>query len=154
MSRTSTIIRWLSVTSFATLLFTGSTVMADDVERAVEYRQGVMNVFSWNMKAMGGMMKGEVPFDQKVFATHAGDLAAASTLNLLPGFPEDSESDESDALPEIWMEFDDFEKKYQNLGRATKALSENSLSDDKAALGQALKEVGKACKACHKKYKN
>jgi len=103
---------------------------------------------------MSSMMKGKTPFDQKAFATHARDLAGAANLNLLPGFPEDSESDESDALPEIWMEFDDFEKKYQNLSKVTKALSEISATDDKAAVGQALDKVGKACKACHKKFKN
>jgi cytochrome c556 len=34
---------------------------AGELERALEYRQGVMNVFSWNMKAMSAMMKGKKP---------------------------------------------------------------------------------------------
>ncbi|MCU7805537.1 MAG: cytochrome c [Candidatus Thiodiazotropha sp. (ex Lucinoma borealis)] len=153
-SNENTTIHWLGVTSLVTLLLAVPVAIANDIERAVDYRQGVMNIFSWNMKAMGSMMKGEVPFDQKAFALHASDLAGTATLNLLPGFPEDSESDESDALPEIWMEFDDFEKKYQNLGRLTKALSEVAASGDKTALSKALEKTGKACKACHKKYKN
>ncbi|MCU7891500.1 MAG: cytochrome c [Candidatus Thiodiazotropha sp. (ex Ustalcina ferruginea)] len=105
-------IHWLGVISLVTLLLVAPVAIANDIERAVDYLQGVMNIFSWNMKAMGSMMKGEEPFDQKAFALHASDLAGTATLNLLPGFPEDSESDESDALPEIWMEFDDFEEKY------------------------------------------
>ncbi|MCU7905834.1 MAG: cytochrome c [Candidatus Thiodiazotropha sp. (ex Epidulcina cf. delphinae)] len=129
-------------------------VMADAIERAVDYRQGVMNVFGWNMKAMGDMMKGKVAFDQEAFANHANDLAAAARLNLMPGFPEDSESDESDALPEIWMEFDDFEGKYRDLRMRSKALSGVAESGDKAKLGEALDKTGKACKACHKKFKN
>ncbi|MEW8411809.1 MAG: cytochrome c [Candidatus Thiodiazotropha sp.] len=140
--------------STLSLLLSVSTVGADEVEKAVDYRQGVMNVYSWNMKAMSNMMKGKVPYDQKAFAAHANDLAAASALKLMPGFPEDSESEESDALPEIWMEFDDFEAKHRALGEAASNLSRIAAEGEKGAMGEALKKAGKACKACHKKYKN
>ncbi|MEW8506735.1 MAG: cytochrome c [Candidatus Thiodiazotropha sp.] len=136
------------------LLLPLMTVGAGEIEKAVDYRQGLMNVLSWNMKAMSNMMKGKIPYDQQAFATHANDLAAASALNLLPGFPEDSESEESDALPEIWMEFDDFEAKYEALGKAASNLSSAAANGDKGAIGEALSKAGKACKACHKKYKN
>jgi cytochrome c556 len=144
----------LSCTLMSSLMFATPLAWAGEIEKAVEYRQGVMNVLGWNMKAMSNMMKGKVPFDQQVFSDHAKDLASASGLNLMPGFPEDSESDESDALPEIWMEFDDFEAKYKKLGEAARNLSEAAVKGDKATLGKALETTGKACKACHKKYKN
>ncbi|MES9969151.1 MAG: cytochrome c [Candidatus Thiodiazotropha sp.] len=144
----------LSLTLISALILTAPLVWAGEIEKAVEYRQGVMNVFGWNMKAMSNMMKGKTPFDQKVFADHAKDLATASELNLMPGFPEDSESEDSDALAEIWMEFDDFEAKYKKLGEAAAKLSDVAAGGDKASLGQALQVTGKACKACHKKYKN
>jgi cytochrome c556 len=131
-----------------------SSAWAGEVEKAVEYRQGVMNVYGWNMKAMSNMMKGKIPFDQKVFARHAKDLASASSLNLMAGFPEDSESEGSDALPDIWMDFDDFEAKYKAFGEAASNLDEVTATGDKASLGKALEKAGKACKACHKKYKN
>jgi cytochrome c556 len=146
--------RMLSFTLMSSLMVTAPLVWAGEVEKAVEYRQGVMNVLGWNMKVMSGMMKGKVPFDQQVFADHAKDLASASGLNLLSGFPEDSESEESDALPEIWMDFDDFKAKYRKLGEAANNLSEVAVKGDKASLGEALEKTGKACKACHKKYKN
>jgi cytochrome c556 len=136
------------------LMITAPLTWGGEIEKAVDYRQGVMNVFGWNMKAMSNMMKGKVPFDQQVFANHAKDLASASGLNLMSGFPEDSESEESDALPEIWMAFDDFEAKYKKLGEAARNLSEAAANGDKAALGKALEITGKSCKACHKKYKN
>ncbi|MEW8029376.1 MAG: cytochrome c [Candidatus Thiodiazotropha sp.] len=142
------------LTLLSSLILAAPLAWADDIEKAVEYRQGVMNVFGWNMKAMSNMMKGKIPFDQKVFADHAKDLATASELNLMPGFPEDSESEESDALPEIWMEFDDFEAKYRKLAETARSLSEAAPNGDKASLGKALEKTGKACKACHKKFKN
>ncbi|MCU7923420.1 MAG: cytochrome c [Candidatus Thiodiazotropha sp. (ex Dulcina madagascariensis)] len=146
--------RVFGLVSIVGALLAANGVLADGIERAVDYRQGVMNVFSWNMKAMGDMMKGKVAFDQEAFANHASDLATAARLDLMPGFPEDSESDESAALPEIWMEFDDFEGKYRDLRKRSKGLSEIAASGDKAKLGEALDKTGKACKACHKKFKN
>jgi cytochrome c556 len=146
--------RVLFLALISSLMFSFSSVWAGEVEKAVEYRQGVMNVYGWNMKAMSNMMKGKIPFDQKAFARHAKDLAAASSLNLMPGFPEDSESEQSDALPEIWMEFDDFEAKYKDLVEAASSLSEVAADGDKVSLGKALEKAAKACKACHKKYKN
>jgi cytochrome c556 len=136
------------------LFNSGSTLVAGEVEKAVDYRQGVMNVFSWNMKAMGDMMKGKAEFNAEVFAAHAQELAAATKFNLMSGFPEDSESEDSDALPEIWMDFKDFESKYRDMGMAAQALSQAAQSGDKASMGAALKESGKRCKACHKQYKN
>ncbi|MEW8625868.1 MAG: cytochrome c [Candidatus Thiodiazotropha sp.] len=140
----------------ATFLMLHNTVpaLAGEVEKAVEYRQGVMNVFNWNMKAMGDMMKGKTEYDQARFAAHAQELSSASTFKLMNGFPEDSESDESDALAEIWMDFEDFESKYRDFGSAAQALAKAAQGGDKGSMGAALKETGKSCKACHKKYKN
>lgn len=153
-SKHNLIARVLGISASFILFHSGSPAMAGDLEKAVEYRQGIMNVYSWNMKAMGSMMKGETPFNQKRFAEHALELAIATKLKLMSGFPEDSESDESDALPEIWMDFEDFERKYRDLGTAVQSLDEAAQGGDKGVIGLAMKEVGKSCKACHKKYKN
>jgi len=127
---------------------------AGDVERAQEYRQGVMNVFSWNMKAMSDMLKGKSAYDGAAFASHANDLARATSLDLLPGFPEDSDSGETDARPDIWLNFEDFTQKLEDLRSAALALSKVAISGDKAAMGEALGKTGKACKACHDNYKD
>jgi cytochrome c556 len=153
-SKHNLIARALGITASFILFHSGAPAMAGDVEKAVEYRQGIMNVFSWNMKAMGNMIKGETPFSQKRIREHALELSIAAKLNLMSGFPEDSESDESDALPEIWMDFEDFEKKYRDLATAVQSLDEAAQGGDKGVIGLALKEVSHSCKACHKKYKN
>ncbi|MEJ2620603.1 MAG: cytochrome c [Candidatus Thiodiazotropha sp.] len=154
IQRFNLITRTLGLSATLLLLQSGASVMADEVEKAVEYRQGLMNVFSWNMKAMGDMMKGKAEFEKQRFAAHAEELASASKFKLMDGFPEDSESEESDALAEIWMDFDDFEAKYKDFSRAAQALSKTAQTGEKASIGAALKETGKRCKACHKKYKN
>ncbi|MCG7983281.1 MAG: cytochrome c [Candidatus Thiodiazotropha lotti] len=153
-SKHSLIARTLGLSATFLLLHNSVPVVAGEVEKAVEYRQGVMNVFSWNMKAMGDMMKGKTEFDKARFAAHAEELSNASKFKLMNGFPEDSESDESDALAEIWMDFEDFESKFQDFGSAAQALDKAAQGGDKGSMGAALKETGKSCKACHKKYKN
>lgn len=122
-------------------------------EDAVDYRQGVMEVFSWNLTRMGAMVKGEVPFDAAAFKGYASDLATASSLNVLPGFPDDSVSDESDAKDEIWLNWADFEAKYQALKEAAAKLSQVAAGGDEKAMREQFKEAAGACKACHKEYK-
>ncbi len=131
----------------------GVSSQAGDVEKAVEYRQGVMEVFGWNLKGMSAMMKGAKPYDAGRFAGMAKDLETATQLDLLSGFPIDSESDESDALPDIWLDFDDFKSKYEDLRVAAKALNAAVAGGDKASIGAALKDTGGRCRACHKKFK-
>lgn len=124
------------------------------VERAIEYRQSVMTVLGWNMKPMGAMMKGKVAYDAAVFARHAKDLASAASVDLISGFPEDSDQGETDALADIWLDFEDFQEKFKNLQTASNNLSEAASGADQAKIKAAFADVGKACKACHKAYKN
>lgn len=138
------------------LLLGGVTAatQAGEMERAQEYRQGVMNVLRWNMKAMSDMMKGKTPYDADAFARHAEDLAKAASLDLLAGFPEDSDSGDTDARPDIWLDFEGFTRKLQDLREASQRLRELSAAGDKAAMGSALGKTGKTCKACHDNYRD
>ena len=128
--------------------------LAGELERALDYRQGVMNVFSWNMKAMGAMMKGKKRYDAVAFTRYADDLAKAAALDLLPGFPADSDQGESDARPDIWFDFEDFSQKLEDMRSATQALRAAAGSGDKTALGDAWSKTGKSCKACHDSYRD
>jgi cytochrome c556 len=150
----------MRLTTIATLCVLGMTASAiepagaGEMEQAQEYRQGVMNVFRWNMKAMSDMMKGKRPYDAKAFAGYASDLAKAASLDLMPGFPEESDSGETDARPDIWLDFEDFKQKFEHLQATSRSLEEIAASGDKTAMGDALGKTGKACKACHDKYKD
>jgi cytochrome c556 len=127
---------------------------AGELERALEYRQGVMNVYSWNMKSMGDMMKGKKSFDAEAFARHADDLARAASLDVLAGFPPESDEGETDARADIWFDFEDFTQKLEDLRSASQNLSQVAAGGDKSAMGDALGKTGKTCKACHDSYKD
>ncbi len=141
------------VSTLIPVLLSCPAAQAGKVEDAVDYRQGVMNVFSWNVGLMGAMMKGEVPFDAVAFQGHAADLASAAGLNILKGFPEDSVTDDSDAKDEIWLNWSDFESKLQGLRSESAKLAEVAASGDEAAIKAQFDATRRACKACHDDYK-
>jgi cytochrome c556 len=142
------------VSALLLCFFFAHSTSAGELERALDYRQGVMNVLSWNMKAMGAMMKGKKPYDAAAFARHADDLSKAASLDVIAGFPADSDQGETDARPDIWLDFEDFTQKMEDLRSASQALSKVAAGGDKAAMGEALSKTGKTCKACHDSYKD
>lgn len=126
---------------------------AGETEDAIEYRQAIMGVLSWNTDKMAAMVKGEVPFDSTAFSAYAKDLSATASLNILAGFPDDSVSEESDAKDEIWLDWSDFESKLQELRTQSAKLAEVTESGDESAIKTQFDETRGACKACHKAYK-
>jgi cytochrome c556 len=136
------------------MLYTGNLLAKDDpVKEAIEYRQGAMSVIGWNFKPMGAMVKGNLAFDQKQFSALADDLAKAASLNLLAGYPEDSESDESKARAEVWLNWDDFKEKMADFNKAATNLAQVSQMGNEDASKKAFLATAKTCKACHKEYK-
>ena len=126
---------------------------ADPKKEAIKYRQSVMTIVGWNFKPMGAMAKGEQPFDVKAFAAHAKDLAAVTSVDILPGFPEDSDGEGSKAKAEIWLKWDDFKEKMGNMKRETAKLGEVAAGGDPEAMKKQFGAAAKTCKACHDDYK-
>lgn len=126
----------------------------DQIERAVEYRSGIMNVIGWNMKQMGEVIKGEKTYDKQAFAHWARELDSAAHLDVLAGFPDDSVSDESDAKDEIWLDWEKFTGKLDTMRKEAKTLAGVAENGDFAAIKTQFSTLGKACKGCHKAFRN
>ncbi|MCB2263916.1 MAG: cytochrome c [Candidatus Thiosymbion ectosymbiont of Robbea hypermnestra] len=137
-----------------TLALCAAGTQAGDIEKAVDYRQGLMNVYVYNVTAMGNMVKGKTPFDPTAFARHAKDLATAARLDLLAGFPEDSINDESDADDKIWLDWDKFQQKNQALRKESARLAEIAKGGDETAMKTQFKKTAKTCKGCHDNFKH
>ena len=120
--------------------------------KQIEYRQAAMNVFGWNLGNMGAMVKGKKPYDKAAFEGYARDLAAAARLNVLTGFPDDSVSDDSDAKDEIWLQWEDFEQKFQAMQAQTAKLAEVASGGELEQIKAQFKETAASCKSCHRKY--
>jgi cytochrome c556 len=122
-------------------------------ERIIEYRQAALTLLGWNISPVAGMVKGEIPWDQKALEMHAMRLAQVAPM-IAEGFPADSQSGApTDAKPEIWKNMDDFEAKARDLEVAAAKFAETAKGGDRKAIAAGLGEVGGTCKACHDKYR-
>lgn len=118
----------------------------------IKARQHLMEDTRDAAKVVGGMLKGEKPFDAdaamaalktwKKTATEAGDL-----------FPEGSESGhDTEAKATIWTDRDGFNAEMEKFSTAVDAaIAANPDSLD--ALKAAANPVFKACKGCHEGYR-
>jgi cytochrome c556 len=122
---------------------------------AIDYRMGLMTVMGWNFGPLGAMVKGKIPFDAAEFSKHADRVAFLSD-QIIEGFPKGSDKGEhmkTNAKPEIWTKFDDFQSKAKDLNTQAKLLAEIAKANDEAKDKEQFKKVASACKACHDKYK-
>jgi cytochrome c556 len=113
-----------------------------------------MNVFSYNLTAMGDMVKGKTEFDTASFARLSKDLAAAAGLDLVAGFPPNSTTDESDASATVWLDWDKFKDKYRALQEQSGRLAEIAAGGNEAAMKEQFGKTAATCKGCHKEFKN
>ncbi len=158
MTHAVSISRTLAATITLALLAAPPTVHSDQApkskaERTIEYRQAALTLLGWNIGPVAGMVKGEIPWDQKALEMHAMRLAQVAPM-IPEGFPADSQSGApTDAKPEIWKNMDDFKAKARDLEVATAKFAETAKGGDRKAIAAGLGEVGGACKACHEKYR-
>lgn len=134
-------------------LFAGSVSAQAKPEDAIKYRQGVYRVIGWNFGPMAAMVKGDRPYDAVAFARHAEIVAYMSKLPL-EGFVPGSENGETKAKPEIWLDMDDFKAKLEKMQGEAAKLAEVAKGGDFQAVKAQFGETGKACKACHDKFRN
>lgn len=117
---------------------------AASTDDLVKYRRNLMD-------ANGGLMG----MSNLILQGKAGDkaqLAAAAKelANLNKGvaalFPASSSSPDSDALPEVWSKRADFE-------RLAKAAETKAVAFGKSPSAATFKDLGEACKSCHKDFR-
>jgi cytochrome c556 len=132
-----------------------AAVLAQDMrpDRAIKYRQGIMQAQGWQMGVLSRMAKGEIPYnkDQAV--------RAASFVNELvkmpwEGFVPVSDSGNTKAKPEIWKDKAKFDKFAQEVQAETPKLVAAANSGDVAQLRTAVGAVGKACNNCHDDFQS
>ena len=144
----------LVIATLSGALLAGSlNAYADDVEDAIEYRQGVFQAMKWYFGPMAAMAKGEIEYDQAEFTRRAEKL---NQLTYMPeeGFIEGSDSGDTDALPAIWENMDKFSGGFAKLQETTATLADVSKSGDMDTIMPALGAVGKTCKGCHDNFRD
>ncbi|MCB1624102.1 MAG: cytochrome c [Pseudomonadales bacterium] len=121
----------------------------------IEYRQAMYTVMAGNFAPLGAMATGKAPFNAKEAQKRAERVAYISNM-LSEGFPPGSnqaKGTHTHAKPEIWSNRAEFDKLMKNLQTETAALVVATRTGDEAKFKPAAAATGKACKACHDKFK-
>jgi cytochrome c556 len=110
-----------------------------------------------NRKATGPLMKGikdaiDAKGDAKIVAANAAKLKELE-LAFDKMFPAGSDKGETKALPTVWSDMAGFQKASADANAAYDKLAVAAGSGDFAAMETARVDVGKACGACHTKYR-
>jgi cytochrome c556 len=68
-------------------------------------------------------------------------------------FPQGTDIPPTDALPAVWSDRAGYDAAAKSFVTATDAVTQAVAANDKTAYAAALDQVGKACSACHDKYR-
>lgn len=127
----------------------------NDAERAIKYRKNGFSMLQNNFAAMGDMVRGDAPFDAAIFAERARAFAALSELPWAGFSVAGAQPGQgSDALPAIWQNWDDFNRRAEKLKTDAAALASAAASGDEGQMRQAFLTAARNCKACHDQYKD
>lgn len=120
-------------------------------EDAADYRTAIMTTLRGHLVAASMAVRGLVE-DNGHLVDHAHGIANGAT-ELVHIFPEGSNVGESEALPIIWEESEDFAAAVENVQEATAAFSAAAESGDQDAIRGAFRDVGMACRGCHDRFR-
>jgi len=147
-----------SLRVLAAILLSGGVAMAwaQDIkpDRAIKFRQGILQAQGWNAGIMNAMIKGEKPYNKDEFllrATYLDELAHMAWEGFIPGSDQGAPTK---AKPEIWTEPAKFKQYQSNLQGATSKLVVAARSGDMNLIKPAFNDVGKACGDCHDDFRN
>lgn len=132
----------------------GAAAQADDSPeyQAFQFREGVMHSLAWKVGKLRAMAQGEIPVDNAAALKHARDTASLAGM-LADGFIPNSIVKGSLALPEIWMNFSDFQQKANDLQMSATALADATQANGFEAAKGMVQAVGQSCGGCHRPYR-
>ena len=121
---------------------------------AIDLRQSAFKLMGYNMGPLGGMLRGNVPFDAAVAEANASHIASLGEM--LPAlFANDTSSFdlETEALDSIWGSMDAFNEKAEALVTAANAAAETAAGGNEGQTKAALGRIGQACGSCHDDFR-
>ncbi len=126
------------------------------LDKAVQARQGLMQIHSLESGPLFAMAKGDIAYDAAVAEGHAKALNELvgydETRLFLPGSSNAEMSGKTWALPVIWEKPDEFHQAFENLREATTELAAQA-GEGPDAMRPAVVELGKACGNCHETFR-
>jgi len=128
----------------------GTATSGDGGASAIENRIKVMKTTGKNMGGIGDIMKNKQPVAPIV--QHAQEINAQAKL-MAAAFEKKVTEGKTDAKAEIWSNWDKFKEISKRLESESATLVQVASGGDAAAIGEQIKKVGGACKACHDDFR-
>ena len=130
-------------------MVSGATIALAQAD-VIKERQENRKQTAATMRAIKGIVDAKGPT--------AGAVAEAAKLKTLEAafvklFPAGSDKGETKALPTVWSDMAGFQAASKNAEAAFDKLAVAAGSGDMAALTAAFADTGKACGACHEKFR-
>lgn len=146
-----------SAITAALVLTTGMSAIADGHgEKAIKARKAQMQLYSWNLGALGAMAKGNVEYNAEAASKAAANLAALASMDQSTMWPQGTDSTampgKTRAKLEAWSTYPAVAKKDEEFVAAATELAKVA-GDGLEALQAGVGMVGKTCGGCHKPYR-
>jgi cytochrome c556 len=156
--------RWAVVGVAAMLgIATGSSVLAQDapltpeeqLQNAIQLRQGLFKVMGYSFAPVGGMLRNKVPFDAAVAQKSAERIEMLSQMipDLFQADTRAAKGVKTGALEGIWTSKSDFNAKATEMNKAASAFVAAAKTGDKGATLKAAGALGKSCGSCHDTFR-
>lgn len=144
--------------AIAALSIAGGASAQAKPEDLIKFRQSGMTFMAWNMGKLKLMVVDEkVPFDARQAEAAANVIAATAGAGLgalfAPGTEQGTGWKKSRLKPDYFQKPDEVKEVAQNFGKQAKELQRVAAGGDMAAIKAQFGETGKACKACHDKFR-
>lgn len=122
-------------------------------EDAIKYRQSAFAVMGAHMGRLAAMAQGKMPYDAQAAQNSA---RIVDTMAKLPweAFIPATQSAKTGTKPALYDNMDEVRQLVERLNTQTARLVETAGSGGLDTLRPQIGETGKACKACHDKYRD
>jgi cytochrome c556 len=123
-------------------------------DRAIKYRQGIMQAQGWHLGVLAAMAKGDRPYDKDT-AIHSATFLDQLVYMAWEGYPPGSDQGApTKAKPEIWKEPAKFKQLQEAVQAETPKLVTAAKTGDPNQLKSAVGPVAKACDNCHDDFRS
>lgn len=117
----------------------------------VKERMKVMEFIAQNVKMIAPFIMGSLDMNYNAVAGSASQISMAVDT-VLTKFPEGSLSEESEAKPEIWQNWNEFETLFKKLATDAGKLAQMA-KDEEFDLMEQFQTMTSNCKTCHTKFR-
>lgn len=134
----------------ATLTAVPATIAEPIAEDLIAYRKAVMSSIGAHIGAISSMIRRKVDYDHLGTQAKALDLSVSMIVDV---FPANSSEGQTDALPGVWENTEDFRAKIATTSEASSAFVAAVEGGDAGDIGRSFGALANSCKGCHDDYK-